>query len=91
MEQGVLGSGLAATSWRGFLFFGRLRSSWLSHRFFTVWYVDFKVYSCASVCSTVISHVTLVCLWQIAQVAFHLPLKYYSLSEGKSLRTRKLW
>ena len=60
MEQGVLGSSLTAPSWRGFLFSGRLGSSWLSHPFFTVWYANFKVYSCATVCSTVISHVTLL-------------------------------
>ena len=63
MEQGVLGSSLTATSRRGLLFSGRLGSLWLSHPFFTVWYADFKVYSCAAVCSTVISHVTLVCVW----------------------------
>ena len=63
MEQGVLGSSLMATLRTGFLFCGRLGSSWLSHPFFTVWYADFKVYSCAAVCSTVISHVTLVCVW----------------------------
>ena len=40
MEQGVLGSSLTATSWRGFLFFGRLGSSGPSHPFFTVWYAE---------------------------------------------------
>ena len=40
MERGVLGSSLTATSWREFLFFGRLGSSRLSHLFFTVWYAD---------------------------------------------------
>ena len=63
MEQGVLGSNVTATSRRGFLFFGRLGSSWLPHPFFTVLYGDFKVYSSAAVCNTVISHVTLVSVW----------------------------
>ena len=59
MEQGVLGSSLTATSRRGFLFSGRLESSWLSHPFFIVWYAEFKVYS-SPVGTTVISHLTLV-------------------------------
>ena len=63
MEQGVLGSSLTVTSRRGFLFSGRLGSSWLSHPFFTEWYADFKVYSSTAVCSTAISHVTLVSVW----------------------------
>ena len=63
MERGVLGSSLTATSRRGFLFSGRLESSWLSHSFFTVWYADFKVYSCVAVCSKVIYHVNLVSIW----------------------------
>ena len=62
MEQGVLGSSLTVTSRRGFMFSGRLGSSWLSHPFFTVWYADFKVYS-STVGTTVISHVTLVTVW----------------------------
>ena len=62
MEQGVLVSSLTVTSRRGFLFYGRLGSSWLSHPFFTVWYADFKVYS-STVGTTVISHVTLVTVW----------------------------
>ena len=62
MDQGVLGSSLTATSRRGFLFSGRLGSSWLSHPFFTVWYADFKVYS-STVGITVIYHVTLVSAW----------------------------
>ena len=90
MEQGVLVSSLTATPRRGFLFSGRLGSSWLSHLFFTVWYADFKVYLCTAVCSTVISHVTLVCVWQTAQIASLLFLKCCSLSEGKSMRTRQL-
>ena len=62
MEQGVLGSSLTATSRRGFLFSGRLGSSWLSHPFFTVWYAGFKVYS-STVGTTVTYHVTLVIVW----------------------------
>ena len=62
MEQGVLGSSLTATLPRGFLFSGRLGSSWLSHPFFTVWYADFKAYS-STAGTTVISHVTLVTVW----------------------------
>ena len=62
MEQGVLGSSLTATSWRGFLFSGRLGSSWLSHPFFAVWYANFKVYS-STVGTTVISYVALVSVW----------------------------
>ena len=60
MEQGVLDNSLTATSRREFLFSGRHRSSWPSDPFFTVWFADFKVYSCTAVCSTVISHVILV-------------------------------
>ena len=62
MEQGMLGSSLTATSRRGFLFSGRLGSSWLSHPFFTIWYADFKVYS-STVGTIVIFHVTLVTVW----------------------------
>ena len=58
----MLGSSLTLTSLRGFLFSGRLGSSRLSHPFFSVWHADFKVYSCTAVCTTVISHVTLVML-----------------------------
>ena len=63
MEQGVLGSSLTATSRRGFLFPKRLGASWLPHTFFTVWYADFIVYSCAAACSTVIFHVSLAFVW----------------------------
>ena len=62
MEQGVLGSSFTITSRRGFLFSGRLGSSWLSHSFFAVWYADSKVYS-SIVGATVISRVTLVTVW----------------------------
>ena len=61
MEQGVLGSSLTATSRRGFLFSGRLGSSWLSHPFFTVWYADFKVYL-STIVTTIVSHTTLLLL-----------------------------
>ena len=55
-------SSLTATSRIGLLFSGCLRSSWPSDPSFTIWYAYLKVYS-STVCSTVISHVTLVSVW----------------------------
>ena len=40
MEQGVLGSSLTATSWRGFLFLDVSGLYGYRTLFFTVWYVD---------------------------------------------------
>ena len=39
-EEHLGASSLTATLQRRFLFFGRLRASWTSDPFFTVWYAD---------------------------------------------------